>query len=481
MKFKNIYKQTSHVFKLLLALVVMVLGCPLYCQATPSGLDRKPAFPSSTGSIHANPFERKLHITESSYLNQTLPNGVKLMIQEQPGTGVVSAEIVIKAGVFEEIETLPGIITLIQQMILRGGGGPDGKSLADMAEDDGSVLEVTAQPDMARISLMTTRDCFDENFRYLVGAIKNPVFSQEVLKKEKERLVRTIKSNQSAFQAIREIFLKQFYRYHPYRQPVYGTKSTVHRITKEMLEKFHKKYYVGNRISVAIAGDVQGRKMMEFARGLLEDIPTRYQKMVDIPWEPVAQEKRLYLMTRSNNAWVFIGFPAPSIKSPDYPSMLILSTVLGEGLSSRLFIELREKEGLAYTLSSQYPRLEGPSHMVLFVVTNQKNLFRSRKKMFKEINKIKKDGITEQELKASKMKILSKHLLGRQTGQQMASRMVFFSSLGLGHRYDQALMRRVEAVTANQVRDAARKYLQNYTVLLIESVPPSRFDRDDDD
>ncbi len=465
----------------IIVILLVFLFAGLAGPATASSFlsERNPSFPASQDTVRANPFQQKILITESSYLNRTLPNGVKLMIQEIPDSGVVGAEIIIKAGAIEEIETLPGVISLIQQLILKGETGPEGMSLSMLAEEDGSILEVTAEPDMARITLLSPRESFNKNFRRLVNNIKKPPFSDDALKKERERLIEAITSNQSAFQIIREIFLKHFYRYHPYRQPVYGTKSTAERISMEMLEEFHRKYYVGNRISVAIVGDVQGRKMMDFAREQLEEIPARHQRMVDIPWEPVGQEKRLYLMTSSNNAWVFVGFPAPSVKSPDYPAMLILSTVLGEGLSSRLFIELREKEGLAYTLSSHYPQLEGPSHLILFVVTDQRNLGRSRRKLFGEINKIKKDGITGEELEAARMKILSRHLLGRQTAQQVASRMAFYSSLGLGKSYDDTIMRRVEGVTADQVRNVARKYLQNYTVLLIESVPPDRFNEDD--
>jgi predicted Zn-dependent peptidase len=441
-----------------------------YCQDLAPR--RKTSIPYKPGSLKVEPFNKSYGVGGSSYLQKTLPNGLKLIVQEKPDTGIVSMVISIKAGAFEEMESLPGITSLIARLVLRGGGTGRHIPLQEMAEADGCMISAGAEPDMAQIIITSTPEDFRVNFKRLVEVLKNPDFSEEALEREKDKLLYGLKNNRSTYQAISEMFLKEFYRYHPYRTPPYGGESGVKKIDAGRVKEYYANNFTANRMTVAVVGDVQGREIMDMAERVLSDLPSRPAREVDIPWEPVGQEKKIYLATYANMAWLFVGFPAPGVKSPDYPKMRVLSAVLGEGLSSRLFIELREKEGLAYSLSSVFPELEGPSHMIVFVVTDQKNLYRNRKKLFVEINRLKKDGVTEEELIIAKRKAAGQFLMKQETSSQEARSLAFYSCLGMGKDYEQVLTQRIQRVTREEVREMAVKYLANFTLLMIESVPP---------
>jgi predicted Zn-dependent peptidase len=411
-------------------------------------------------------------------MQETLPNGFKIIVQERPGTGIVGTELLIKVGLMQEMDTYAGITSLIQSMLLGSRTAASPKTFQEAAESDGCILHSGASPDYAEINMVATPDIFRENLKRLAATVKNPDFDQKNLDEEKEQQSYGIDSNKSAFQTINEIFLKQFYRYHPYRQPVYGFKNTVMRMKLEEIRKFYEENYAANRMTLAVVGDINAPETMELCRKIFADLPRQKTPSVDIPWEPVGTEKKLYLETSSEVAWVFIGFPAPDIKSPDYPKMKVLETLIGDGLSSRLFIELREKEGLAYELSSNYPVLEGPSHMILYIVTNGKDLSKSRRKIFEEINKLKKWKIGEAELEATKRKLMGKYLLERETASSQAHDLAYFTALGLGHNFDEVLLRRMQDVTIDDVQNMAKKYFENYTVLEIQpSNDPDMFAR----
>ena len=401
---------------------------------------------------------------------KTLPNGLKILVQERPGCGIVSVEMIIKVGVMQEMDTYGGIIGVIQAMMLRGGGKSKYIPLQEKAEADGCRVSGGTSPDYAFISLISTKDTFRVNFKRMLEVIKNPGFEEGILEEEKRKILQRIQGNKSAYSVINEIFLKQFYRYHPYRQPVAGFKNTIRRLNVEDLRMFYEKFYCSNRMVLSICGDVKGQDIINLCEKMLSDIPKQEVSVVDIPWEPVRQEKKLYLQASSGMAWIFIGFPAPGVKSPDYPAAKILETLLGEGLSSRLFIELREKEGLAYSLQSKYPELEGPSHIIIYVVTNPDSLYKCRKKIFTEINKLKQWKIGEKELEATKRKVLGKYLLARETTAGQSHYLAYYSALGLGQNFDESLLRRMNNVTVDDVQASARKYLENYTILIIE--PP---------
>ncbi|MCE1245558.1 MAG: insulinase family protein [Firmicutes bacterium] len=411
-------------------------------------------------------------------MEETLPNGFRIIIQERPGTGIVGTELLVKVGLMQEMEMYAGITSLIQSLLLTSKTAASPKTFQEAAESDGCLLHSSASPDYAVLNMVATPDIFRNNLKRLASTIKTPDFEQKALDEQKEEQTYNIEGNKSAFQMINEIFLNQFYRYHPYRQPVYGFKNTVNRMKIEEIQKFYNENYSANRMTLAIVGDVNAPETMDLCKKIFADLPRQKNQTVDIPWEPVGAEKKLYLETNSELAWVFVGFPAPDIKSPDYPKMKVLETLLGDGLSSRLFIELREKEGLAYELSSTYPQLEGPSHMILYIVTNGKGLSKSRKKMFDEINKLKKWKISQEELDATKRKLLGKYLLDNETASSQAHNLAYYTALGLGHNFNEVLLRRMQDVTVDDVQNMARKYFENYTVLEIQpSQDPEMFAR----
>lgn len=450
-------------------------GSVSYGQTDPSGKEkiipytqelRSPGNLESIGSYSKNPSI----IDASRQFYEVLPNGFKIVVQERPGTGVVSAILIIKTGVIEEMDTYPGITTVLQALMLRGGGKDKFIPLQELAEADGCIMKSSAKTDYAYILLMATKDTFRTNLKRLFEVLKAPLFDEEALKEEKQKLIFNIENNRTSYQFINEIFLESFYRYHPYRQPIYGNKNTVAKLDLSKIKEYYTKNYCANRMTLAICGDIEGSDILELCKSQLSDIPRGEYKNLDILWEPVGQEKKVYLSTASNLAWIYVGFPAPGMKSPDYPAMKIIQSILGEGLSSRLFIELREKEGLAYELDANYPELEGPSHMLVYVVTNLHGLRKSRKKIFEEINNLKKTPLTEEELDAVKRKILGKYLVEREDSAGRALNLAYVVAIGMGRNYDEAIMRKIQSVTSQDVQNVARKYLDNFTVLVVE--PP---------
>jgi zinc protease len=409
--------------------------------------------------------------SDKGFMEQKLNNGLRVIIEERQGTGIAAAEFIIKVGSMEQMDTYAGIASVIQQLILRSIVPETGLSLQESAEEEGCFISAVSEADYVRISMLATKDIFQKNFLRVVNMIKNPDFSPELLEDIKSEVIHGIDNRQNALSMIHEFFLREFYRYHPYRIPTSGIKSTVERLTPETIKGFYDRFYSADRITVSVAGDVFGPDLMDLIRKNLSDLPRHPQKQVTIPWEPVAQEKRLQLVTTSNIAWLFVGFPAPSVKSPDYPKMLVLNGLLGEGLSGRMFLELREKEGLAYEISSNYPRLEGPAHLIMYVVTGGNNLHRARRRFFDQIRKIKREIISEEELENAKRKVIGKLMMERESSRNRAFASAYFASVGLDSDYDRILIERIRRVTAKELQDTANRYLENFTVLIIESSP----------
>ena len=165
-------------------------------------------------------------------------------------------------------------------------------------------------------------------------------------------------------------------------------------------------------------------------------------------------------------AWVLVGYPAPSAGSEDHIPMMLINAVLSEGLSSRLFNEIREKKGLAYTISSVHPDLKGPSHFLTYVITRPHDAGKVRRDVLKQAKRLQDEPLTATELSAAKQKVRGSFLKERETCQGKAFRLARAESIGLGYNYEENFEKRLSEVKASDIRKVAREYLVDPTVII---------------
>lgn len=146
--------------------------------------------------------------------------------------------------------------------------------------------------------------------------------------------------------------------------------------------------------------------------------------------------------------------------------MEIINAVLSEGLSSRLFNEIREKKGLAYTISSVHPDLKGPSHFLTYVITRPHDAGKVRRDVLKQAELLKEVSLTPNELRAAKQKVRGSFLNETETCRGKAFRLARAESIGLGFSYEENFEKKLSEVTAEDIRRVARGYLVNPTVII---------------
>lgn len=447
---------------LVLGAWITLLGCPPPVSAAPADVTGMP------------------NVTIRDNVSRTvLKNGLTVLVVEDPAFDIVAVEMLFRVGQVNEDDATAGITHLIQNILVKritrdaaGGTKDSAGKYIDGVEARGSMLNASANPDYAEISLLTDTSNLVHLLTSMARSVAHRDFTDEEVNGERNRLVEFLESDQRVFRAIYEIFLTEFYRYHPYRQPQNGHAASVRQLTRLRLEKYFSKYWAPNRTVVAVVGNVDRKKVIRILEEQLAGVPQVEDKRMDVAWEPKAVEKELLLASQSNLAWIFLGFPAPGIKSPDYPPMKILSTVLGEGLSSRLWVELRERRGLAYELGSLYPELEGPSHMIEYMVTTPKQLREGQKRIFKEIERIRSERISNSELDDAKRRLIGAYLLEHETNKGRALNLGLAELIGGGYQYDLQTVERIRRVTADDVLRVAHSYLKDYTLVVARPRDP---------
>jgi len=156
-----------------------------------------------------------------------------------------------------------------------------------------------------------------------------------------------------------------------------------------------------------------------------------------------------------------MGYITPSMDSKDYPVLKLISTYLGNGLSSRLFVELREKRGLAYDVSAFYPTRLDKSQFVVYIGTAPANAEIGAEGLQAEIKRLREVTLSAEELQTAKNKLLGQYALGKQTNSEFAQIFGWYETLGVGIDYDRTFQDNINDITVAQIREVANKYLRD--------------------
>jgi zinc protease len=216
---------------------------------------------------------------------------------------------------------------------------------------------------------------------------------------------------------------------------------------------------------LSVSGDVEGREVVAEAGRLFGELPAGGIESDSILPTPSPGGDRLSVTHPSAQVQILMGFLAPPIGHVDYAPMKVLMTALGGGMGGRLFTELRDKHGLAYSASATYPSRVGPSYLLTQMGTAPANAAQAEEAMRREIERIRDAGVSPDELERAKMYLLGQFALDRRTNARLAWYAAFFEAAGVGHDFAPRYVRAVESVTASDVQAVAARYLGSPTVV----------------
>ncbi|MCD6310505.1 MAG: insulinase family protein, partial [Candidatus Eremiobacteraeota bacterium] len=370
-----------------------------------------------------------------------------------------------KVGLLEESKGTWGLRGMILHLMLAHlrKPGDDGKT----PEEKGVIITGNISPDYMDINFTGRGEQMESIFKLISQLFITSWISEADFNMIKNEMLVARRGGSGPYYDIMTLFRKFFYRYYPYREPQSDYYNAISSVSREKLCNFMKKYYVPDRavVSVIFPGEVTGVKKM--AKKYLGDISPGESGLIDIPWEPVKQEREIRLNAYSNLGYVIIGFPAPSADSMDRPVMEIIQAYLGEGFSSRLFVELREKRGLVYTPGCTYPTLTGPSYIIMFAPTTPGKVRKVRNIMLDIVDDLKTRGIPPEHLRLCRSILKGKFLISTDDIMEKARVYGCAEVCGLGYQVEKNMPEKYDRVRSEDVMRVARKYFRNHTIILI--------------
>jgi zinc protease len=185
----------------------------------------------------------------------------------------------------------------------------------------------------------------------------------------------------------------------------------------------------------------------------------------------VPAARRLVIQQPAQQTQIVVGALAPSLDHADHAAVKVLRTVLGGGMAGRLFAELRDRRGLAYTATAFYEPTRDPGALVLYLGTAPENAQKAEDGLQQEIERIRRDRVGDDELRRAKNYLLGRYEMDRRTNERQAFSLAFYTVEGVGLEYPDRYRRAVEAVTAADVLRVAQTYLTRLTTVVLQ--PPA--------
>lgn len=390
-----------------------------------------------------------------------LANGITAIAIENPTADIVAGRIFFKqAGTRVESLDKAGLSHLVSAVLTKGTERLSAAEIADRVESVGAGLGTDAAADYFALNLKTVSGDFESILELAGEILRSPSFPEREVELERHLTLQAIRSErEQPFNLALKQLRAQMYPNAPYGISGLGTEATVEHLTRDDLQTYHRTYFRPDNVVISLSGNLDRAAAVAAIERVFGDwrIPKTPLPAADFPsCQP--QPQRQATPQQTQQAIVMLGYLAASVRQEDYPTLKLLNTYLGNGLSSRLFVELREKRGLAYEVSAFYPTRLEPSHFVTYMGTAPENTPTAIAGLRAEVSRLCENAIAPDEWQAAKNKLLGQYALGKQSNAQLSQLYGWYETLGLGVEFDTSFQDAIAAVTPTLARDAAQRY-----------------------
>ncbi|NDJ09997.1 MAG: insulinase family protein [Acidobacteriia bacterium] len=349
---------------------------------------------------------------ERDILTTTLPNGIKVITEAMPHVRSVSVGVWIGTGSRRETPEQGGTSHFIEHMLFKGTSHRSQEDIARSVDSIGGNLDAFTSKEMVCFNTKALDEHVPIAIDVLSDLVLNPLFRDEDIEKEKGVVLEEIKMDaDSPDYLVHETFSANFWKDHALGRPILGTKQTVKSLNSEGIRAYYNEVYTPENLLVTAAGNLQHERMVELATERFRDLKPRGPVPTEAPPETFA---RIALKTKKELEQVHmcLGVPSYPISHEDRFNCYVLNTVLGGGMSSRLFQNIREKQGLAYSVFSELNPYTDTGCLAVYAGTSIETLRQVIDSVLKEFSALKNEPVPTEELRRAKDHLKGSLMLG---------------------------------------------------------------------
>ncbi len=411
-----------------------------------------------------------------------LQNRLVILHSEDHSLPFVTIQLLIDAGSGKDPSGMGGLSYLTARGILLGTSGHSASALSEELDFLGASLDSSAGKDYVTLGLRVLKKDLDKGFKLFMEVLGDPTFPEKELKQEVEKTLGLIQSQEERPGDVAEKeFLRTLFLSGPYRHPTIGTKESVPGLTREGVLTFYKTYYRPNNCILSVVGDITEE---EVRTGLIPSLERMSAGDIPIPAVETVFSKgpvTSRIDRRITQANIILGNPGISRENPDFYALSVMNYILGGGgFASRLLEEVRDKRGLAYSVTSFFDPGKYPGSFQVILQTKNSSAQEAVSLVLKQLRLIREEPVSDKELEGAKKYLIGSFPLRIDTQAKLANFMLQEEYYGLGLDYPGRYPQLIGSVTKEDVLRVAKTYLHpdSYFMVVVADLKEAGIDAD---
>ncbi len=395
--------------------------------------------------------------TERNLRRTVLPNGLIVLTERMDHLRSVAMGVWIKSGSRGEAAETNGISHFVEHMVFKGTRSRSAQLIAREMDSIGGNLDAFTGKETICFNVKSLADHVPIALDVLADLVLNPVFASNDIERERGVILEEIKIDEDNPDVlVHELFTQNFWKDHPLGKPILGTTATVARLDQQKLLDYHSgRFHAGNMVFSA-AGNLDHD---QFVGAVAEKFAPLHsgQPIAELP-APLSSARILLKNKKAlEQVQICLGVPAPPITDENRYATLILNTVLGGGMSSRLFQTIREERGMAYSVFSDLSPYRDTGTLCVYAGTSAGKALETIELILGEFRNLKEELLPDEELKRAKDQLKGNILMGLESSNSrmanLARQEIYFGQFFTAEE----ITARIDTVEAAQVQAMAQR------------------------
>jgi predicted Zn-dependent peptidase len=395
---------------------------------------------------------------------EVLPNGLTLITEEMQHIRSVSIGIWIKTGSRDEDLQWNGISHFIEHMVFKGTKNRSAEDIARQVDSIGGNMDAFTAKECVCFNVKVLDEHMPIAMDVLSDLVLNPVFDVQDIGRERGVILEEIKMDEdNPDYLVHEIFTQNFWKDHPLGKPILGTKDTVKRFEREPVLDFYKQRFAPGNLIICAAGHLQHEQFVDLVRKHFGDMKPMsngfYSSQPKVVSRIILRNKKALEQVQ-----ICVGVPSHPIAHEKRHASYILNTLLGGGMSSRLFQNIRERQGLAYAIYSDLSPYRDTGCLSVYAGTSRESAAKVVRSVVSEFRKLKSDAVSDEELRRAKDQLKGSLMLSLESStarmSNLARQEMYFDRF---YTLDE-LIEKIEGVTAEELQGLANEFFQTDSI-----------------
>ena len=405
-----------------------------------------------------------------------LDNGQNVIIEEVHDNPIVIIDTWIKTGSINETDENNGVAHFLEHLFFKGTSKHPAKEFDRILESKGAITNAATSKDYTHYYILIPSKDFELALDLHSDMLLHPLVPRKELEKERKVVIEEIsKNNDKPTTSLFRNLTREFYKIHPYKRDIIGTKEVIETISREQILDFYNKWYKPYNMTTVIIGDIDTQKALDLVKNKFNAANVSDSKQINPQYKldkkpssqiEIKQELKL------ENGYILIGYKGPkSITDKDSYALDVLATVLGDGKSSRLYTNIKEQKQLVLSIGASNSSMKDDSIFYISANYLTEDVPRLKSEIFDEIRKLRENEISEEELKKAKNIIERDTYYSRESVSNIASEIGYTATITGDINYYKNYIDNINKVTVQDLKRVAKNYLDENNAVISVILP----------